>query len=156
MPLTYVSGDPLLTRAQMLAFGHNAKGRVELGDFETLLHNRCPAAFSTYSKQCRNGRIKAGTYWLWRDFRPMLIFLTVRDSPVGATRLRYVQSVAIALARDYHLEGIESLAIAPLGEPGEWPEIKLILETWFEKSALPVSVYDDYRPGVQAEEVFGD
>jgi hypothetical protein len=54
MPITYVSGDPLLTQAQILAFGHNVKGRTESGVFETLLLDRYPAAFATYSKSCRS------------------------------------------------------------------------------------------------------
>ena len=45
MPVSYVSGDPLLTCAQVLAFGHNARGRTEPGEFDTALMSRCPAAF---------------------------------------------------------------------------------------------------------------
>ena len=67
MPITYVSGDPLLTRAQSLAFGHNAKGRSELGALEIILLHHYPAAFATYGKNCRSGRIKAGGLWTWRE-----------------------------------------------------------------------------------------
>lgn len=152
MPVTFVRGDPTLTRAHMLAFGHNRRGRIELGSLESHLMNTNPAAFSAYRRRCRQGRVRAGTYWVWREARLPLVFLVVRDSSVGATRLRYVQSVCIQLARDYALEGINSLAIAPLGLPGEWDEIQAVLKTWFRLSNLPVMVYDRYLPGVQAEE----
>ena len=152
MPLIYVSGDPALTQAQTLAISHNAKGRSEMGELHTHLLREQPAAFSMYQRQCRNQKIKGGTYWMWTEAKPRLLFLVLRDSSVGATRLRYVQSAIINLARDYRLEGIQSLAITPLGQPHEWKEIKLILDTWFRSSKLPVVVYNDYQPGITADE----
>jgi len=154
MPLTYVSGDPLLTRAHVLAFSHNAKGRTELGDLHSRLLRAQPAAFSMYGRQARNGSAKPGTYWLWREATPRLMFMTVRDTAVGTTRLRYAQAVVIALARAYRVEGIQSVAITPLGQPHEWAEIKLILEQWLAPSKLPVVVYDVVQPGVQADEAW--
>jgi hypothetical protein len=152
MPLTIVSGDPLLTRAQTLAFGANLKGRSEVGALKTQLLVRYPAAFSTYNKLCKSGRASAGTCWFWRESRPSLAFLIIRESAVGATRLRYVQAVTLALARDWRRLGIESLAIAPLGRETEWPEIRAILNSWFADSPVPVVVYAEYRAGVQADE----
>ena len=152
MTLAFVSGDPMLTRAQTLAFGCHLKGRTEVGTLETQLLVRYPAAFSTYNKMCKSGRASAGTCWFWQESQPTLAFMIVRESAVSATRLRYVQAVSLALARDYQLLGIRSLAIAPLGRKTEWPEIKLILETWFTESLLPVVTYAEYQPGVQADE----
>ena len=151
MPITYLSGDPLLTRAQVLAFGHNARGRTEVGTLETELHHRYPAAFATYSKQCRNGGISAGQMWIWRESQPMLGFMVVRASSVGATRLRYVESIALTLARDFRRDHIHSLAIALPASHEEWPHLKPVLDHWLGHSALPVFVYQQYLPGVQAE-----
>lgn len=151
MPITYVAGDPLLTGAQVLAFGHNARGRAELGALETELLQRYPAAFAAYGKQCRSGRIKAGQLWLWRESQPVLGFMVVRESSVGATRVRFVEAVALNLARDYAREGIQSIAIAPPGSREEWPNLKPVLEHWLGRAALPCYVYEQYLPGVQAE-----
>jgi hypothetical protein len=85
----------------------------------------------------------------------MLGFMVVRESSVGATRLRHVQAVMLTLARDFRREGITNLAIAPLGNHYEWPEIKLVIDTWLGDLPLPVVVYDGYLPGVQADEGFG-
>ncbi len=152
MPITYLSGDPLLTSAQFLAFGHNSIGRTELGALESAALQRYPAAFSVYQKQCRRERIETGTYWLWRESTPSLMFLVVRESSVSAARLRFVQSAMLTLARDYGRENIQSLAIAPLGNQYEWPEIKKVIEQWLGQSALSVVVYEKYLPGVQADE----
>ena len=142
MPIEFVSGDPLQTTAQVLAFGHNARGRSELGDTETRLMQTYPPAFAMYGRLCRSGRIKSGDLWIWRENKPHLMFMVVRESSVGATRLRYVQSVAIRIAREYSLLGISSLAIAPLGNHYEWDEIRQVLTMWFAKSNLDVTVYE--------------
>ncbi len=152
MPVYKVSGDPLLTRAQTLAFAHNLQARVEVGRLETAILDRYPAANAAYRKQCRAKALRAGEYWMWRESAPMLSFMVVRESAVGATRLRYVQSVMLKLARDYRLEGLTSLAIAPLGTALEWADIRNVIDTWLRRTMLPVIVYEVYLPGVQAEE----
>ena len=70
--------------------------------------------------------------------RPTLAFLVVRETPVGATRLRYVESVVMALARDYKIDNLRSLALAPLGADHEAEGIREVLDRWLAKSALPV------------------
>lgn len=155
MPVTYVSGDPLLTKAQVLAFGHNVRGRAELDTLTTALQTRYPAAFATYGKYCRSERLKAGQMWLWRESQPMLGFMVVRASSVGATRMRYVESVALTLARDYQRENIHSIAIAPLGSPEEWPHLQPVLDYWLGCSSLPCVIYQQVIPGQPAESEFG-
>jgi hypothetical protein len=151
MPITYVSGDPLLTHAQALAFGHNAKGRSELGALETLLLNRYPAAFATYGKNCRSGRIKPGSFWTWHESRPHLTFMVIRETSVGATRVRFVESAIMTLARDYRLHNLKSLAIAPLANHLEWTALKPVVDYWLRTCPLPVVVYERYVAGVEAE-----
>ena len=151
MSITYVSGDPLLTSAQVLAFGHNARGRSEMGDLETALFTRYPAAFSTYSRRCHSGRLGAGEMWIWRESQPMLGFMVVRATSVGATRVRYVEAIALTLARDFQRENIRSIAIAPLGSREEWPDLRSVLDHWLSRSSLSCVVYEQYLTGVQAE-----
>lgn len=151
MPLTFVTGDPLRTRAQWLAFGSNALGRTETGALASELLRRYPAAFASYGKQCRRKRIQTGTLWTWRESQPRLGFMVVRASPVGATRLRYVENIALSLARDYRRDNIASIAIAPLGSRSEWPHIKPVLTRWLNNLELECVVYEDYVPGVAAE-----
>lgn len=151
MPLTTVSGDPLLTRQQILAFGSNSAGRTESAPLAMALLARYPAAFASYGKLCYQGRIKPGMTWMWRETKPVLAFMVVRETPVGATRLRYVDAVIMALARDYALDTIRSIAIAPLGAEHENEAIGEVLARWLGKSSLPVVAYAGYQPGVAAE-----
>lgn len=154
MPVLHVQGDPLLTQAQTLAFGHNARARSEWDALPSALLYAHPTAFAAYSKACRRARVRAGDFYIWRAGRPLLAFLVIRESAVGATRLRYVQSALLRIARDYRLEGIHTLAIAPLGSAAEWPEIRGLAVALFRRSALPVVIYDAYRPGVRADEAW--
>lgn len=152
MSLTFVKGDPLLTKAAVLAIGHNAKGRTEMDDFSMTMMRQYPAGFSTYLRQARKGRQKGGELFAWSQSNPHLLFLTVRDSSVGATRLRYVQKALITIARDYTLYNMPSLAIAPLGNRYERNEIESLYYTWLKNISLPVVVYVDYEAGVEADE----
>ncbi len=140
MAIEYISGDPLQTTAHVLYFGMNVQGRIESGKFETALHTRFPAAFSGFSRQCQAQKIKPGMVWYWRDAQPALGFMVIRESPFGATRLRYVDAVLLSLARDHQRQGVTSAAIVlPRSEPDE---IKQMIGRWLGKLALPVTVYE--------------
>ena len=156
MSLKLVTGDPLLTKASVLAFGHNAKGRTEMDDFGMTLMREYPAAFSSYTRQARQGRLQGGALYAWSETKPRLLFLTIRDSSVGATRLRYVQKALITIARDYPLYNINSLAIAPLGNQYERSEIENLYRTWFKNITLPVVIYTEYQAGTAADETFDE
>lgn len=142
MPITYVNEDPLGTTAQTLAFGFNARGRVEVNAFETRLYDLYPTAFAAYRKQCNSSRLKPGMVWLWSESQPRLLFMVVRESQVGMTRLRFVEQTVMTLARDYPLYGLTSLALAPLGSPQEWPALRPVVDYWLGLSGLPVTVYE--------------
>ena len=151
MPLTYLSGDPLLTKQHILAFGSNASGRTETTPLATALLTRYPAAFASYGKLCRQGRIQACMTWFWYEAKPALAFMVVRETPVGATRLRQVDAVIMALARDYRVNNIRSIALAPLGAAHENDAIREVIDRWLSKLALRVIAYADYQPGLAAE-----
>lgn len=152
MPLITVTGDPLLTGAQMLAFGSNARGRIETTPFEHALLRQYPAAFASYNRACRQQRVVCGTYWLWRESTPRLMFCPVRESNVGATRIRFVQAVILQLARDYRRDRIESVALVPLGTPAEWRDILPVIERTLKRCALPMIIYTRIENGIKADE----
>lgn len=152
MPLKFVSGDPLLTQCDVLALPHNARGQTETDALAGHLMRQFPAAFSSYVQRCRRDKQPGGELFHWMQTKPRLLFLTVRDSNVGATRLRHVQKCLVTIARDYKLHGIRSLALAPLGSAYERVEIRPLYETWFKNLALPVVIYETYQEGLKADE----
>lgn len=154
MPLSYVSGDPLLTRQQTLVFGYNARAKMEVGALETRLLDAYPAAFASYRKQCQHGRIQPGDFWIWRESHPQLMFWIIRETAQGPTRLRYVETAVMTVARDYRLYGLDSLAIAPLGRSDEWPLLKPVLDYWLAAGPLPVVVYEGYEERMMGEKMY--
>ena len=154
MPLKIVQGDPFLTQSDALGIGYNAKGRTENTPFLMDALRRYPTAFASYMRQARQNRQPVGSLYPWYDSSPRLLFMTVRASSVGATRLRYVQQIALTIARDYRLLQLESIAISPLGDSYEQAEILRLCEQWFAKSRLPVVIYEQYVAGIQADEAF--
>lgn len=141
MPLLYTDTDFLQSPAQVLAFGHNARGKPELGDLETRLFHAFPSAFASCQRQARRGMLRGGSIWWWDMTDRRLAFCIIRDSSVGATRLRYVQNVLLTLVREYSLLNIHSVAIAPLGSPQERPEIEKLLASWLQNAPFEAWVH---------------
>lgn len=142
MSFVHVTGDPLATTAQVLAFGYNARGRAEVTPLQMALMQRHPAAFAAFGKACRAGRIAPGMLWLWRESVPWLGFLVIRESSVGPARVRHAQNAALRLARDYKLEGITSVALAGLCTPQELPPIAEAMAYWLAGLELRVEMYE--------------
>lgn len=152
MPVLFVNGDPLLTRAQTVAFGSNARGRTEVTAFHTALADRFPAAFASYGRQCRSGRLQPGDLWQWTESQPRLLFMVVHAAPASIVRLRHVEAGLLLLARDFHLYGVQSAALLLPGSPVEQAQIKPLVQQWLASSSLPVVVYEQYRAGSAADE----
>ena len=152
MPLITVSGDPLLTDCQVLAFGYNARGQSESRAEQIHLLQSFPAMFATFRRQSRKGKLKAGQVWQWNETTPNFAIWLVRESPSGATRIRYVQSIVMAFVRDYQLYNIQSMALIRPGTAIEYEEFEPILQQWLAPLPIPIVVYDGYEAGVKADE----
>lgn len=152
MPLITVSGDPLLTDCQVIAFGYNARGQSESRDEQIRLYQTYPAMFSVFRRQARKGKIKSGTVWQWNETSPNFALWVTRESPFGATRIRYVQSIVMNFVRDYQLYDIRSLALIRPGTPIEYEELYPILEQWLNPLPIPIVLYETYEAGVKADE----
>lgn len=152
MPLITVSGDPLLTDCQVLAFGYNARGQSESRDEQIHLSQSFPAMFATFKRQARKGKFKAGDVWRWNETTPYFNIWIIRESPFGATRIRYVQSIVMSFVRDYQLYDIRSLALIRPGNIYEYEEFEPILQQWLAPLPIPIVVYNGYEVGVKADE----
>lgn len=147
MTISFASGDPLLTTSQVLAFGYNAHGRTETDPLAMRLLQRYPTAFAACTRLGRSGQLKPGMFWTWRESRPLLLFMIVRETAVGATRLRYVQQVLLRLTQEYRLYGFQEVLLVPPGHRLEQQEQLPLIQYWLSGIPLPVTILEHYEPG---------
>jgi hypothetical protein len=151
MSLRFVQGDIFLTRAQVIATGIDAVGRLGASALHTALRDRCPVFVSECRKQGRAGTLTPGMVWIWREGVPWVAGMVVRETPQGATRLRYVEAAMLNLCKIQEREGLLSLAVMRLGDDAEWPAVRHIVEAYLDQLALPAVIYEEYLPGIAAE-----
>jgi O-acetyl-ADP-ribose deacetylase (regulator of RNase III) len=156
MSVRVVRGDIFLTRAQAIAIGIDAAGRLGTSALYTALHDRCPVFISECRKHGRAGTLTPGTVWIWHEGVPWVAGLVVRETPQGATRLRYVEAAMLNLYRNREQEGLLSLAVMRLGDESEWPSVRRIVEAYLGQLELPALIYEEHLPGIAAEALIPD
>lgn len=152
MSIPTVNGDIFHTRAQTVALAIDASGRLGTTPLYTALHDRYPVFVSEYHKRGRANLLVPGSMWIWREGTPWIVGLVVRETPQGATRLRYVESAMLNLLKNWQYEGITSLALMRLGDDQEWPHARQIVESYLAKMGLPATIYEAFKAGIRAEE----
>jgi hypothetical protein len=151
MSVESVRGDVFLTHMQVIGIGIDSAGRLGTSALYTALHDRCPVFVSECRKRGRAGALAPGSVWIWREAVPWVAGMVVRETPQGATRLRYVEAAMLNLYRSREQEGLLSLAVMRLGDDTEWPAVRRIVEAYLDQLELPAVIYEDYVPGIAAE-----
>lgn len=152
MAIHFVQGDIGLTGAQSLVLGLNTRGQVDVTPLEIALRDQYPVFFSEYRRMARNSLLSGGKVWIFRESQPWFVGMVVRDSARGITRLRYVEQALTQLRLEWQREGLESIAIAPLGDEIEWPALRALLEELLIYLPIPIFIYETYLPGQKADE----
>lgn len=151
MSVRFVRGDIFLTRAQAIAVGLSANGRLEVSSLHTTLQDRWPVFVSEYHRRGRAGTLPPGSIWTWREGQPWLLAAIIRETPPGAARLRYIEAVLLNLYKNWRYEGLLTLAMMRLGDDQEWASARDMAAHYLNLMALPVVIYEEFLPGVEAE-----
>jgi len=88
------------------------------------------------------GRGASPCLWSWSESLPRLLFLTVRESSVGATRLRYVEAALMTITREYYYYDLQSVALAPLTGKEDWPSMRPVVDYCLSACPLEIVVYE--------------
>lgn len=144
-------GDIFRTSAQVAAIGLNAAGRLDHSPLHTALHDRYPVFVSDYRRRGNAGHLAPGDLWVWRESSPWIIGLVVQETPHGIARGRYVEAALLNLVKRWEQEGLHSLAIMRLGDHQDWPHLRAIVADHLAMVPVPVWIYDDFQPGINAE-----
>ena len=159
----FVSGDILLTRAQVLAHGVAANEPMTQG-LALALRERFPALQKDFHHWCQQTHPAPGAAWMWGGTGGVRIvqLLTQEAAPgrggrPGRATLHNVREALRGLAKMVDAEGFTSVAGPRLatGVGGlTWDEVRPVIEERLGGLSIPVFVYATYRPGKAAEEPF--
>jgi O-acetyl-ADP-ribose deacetylase (regulator of RNase III) len=161
----FVSGDILLSRAQVLAHGVAANDPMTQG-LALAVRERCPSLHKDFHHWCMEQHPKPGSAWMWggTDGVRIVQLLTQAATPgrggrPGRATLHNVRKALRELVKIAAREGFTSLALPRLatGVGGlAWEDVLPIVEERLGALSIPVFVYATYRPGKAAEELLAD
>jgi O-acetyl-ADP-ribose deacetylase (regulator of RNase III) len=156
-----VSGDILLTRAQVIAHGVAANDPMKQG-LALALHEEFPALHKDFHHWCSQTHPKPGGAWMWGGPGGVrVVNLLTQDGGYGhgarpgPASLKHLRDSLRALVAMAEAEDFTSIALPRLatGVGGlEWAEVWPVIEERLSGLPIPVYVYAEYRPGQRAVE----
>lgn len=161
-----VTGDILLSKAELLAHGISAHDHFDSG-LALSLRERWPAMVKDYRHALHAKDIRTGEIWPWvgmqeasgvRRIVNLITQDTLGQGPAarpGKATLENVRHALQNLARFIKEENIRSVALPRLatGVGGlEWDDVKPLVEQYLGDLGVPVIVYTTFHKGVQADE----
>lgn len=157
----FVSGDILLSRAQVLAHGVAPNDPMTQG-LALAIRQKYPALHKDFHHWCSQQHPKPGSAWLWgAPGGVRVVNLLTQDGGYGAgarpgrATLHHVRDSLRALAKMAAQEHFESLAVPRLATGVgalTWGDVLPIIEDRLGALDLPIYVYAEYRPGRIAHE----
>jgi O-acetyl-ADP-ribose deacetylase (regulator of RNase III) len=157
----HVSGDILLTGAQVLAHGVSPNDPMKQG-LALALHERYPAMHKDYHHWCSQTHPKPGEAWAWAGAGGVrIVNLLTQEGGYGhggrpgKATAKHVRDALKALAKMAAEESFTSIALPRLatGVGGlEWDDVLPILEERLGDLGIPVIVYSEFHAGQKAKE----
>ena len=156
-----VSGDILLSKAQVLAHGVAANDPMNQG-LALAIHENYPALHKDFHHWCHTTHPKAGTAWMWGgpDGVRIVNLLTQeggygQGALPGKATLRNVRASLRDLAKMISSESFESVALPRLatGVGGlDWDDVWPVVQEVLGDVGVPIIVYSEYHAGQAAKE----
>ncbi|WP_238946453.1 macro domain-containing protein [Vandammella animalimorsus] len=161
-----VTGDILLSKAELLAHGISAQDPFDSG-LALALRERWPSLVKDYRHHTHSHAIEAGEIWPWvgvqeeggvRRIVNLVTQNTMGQGPSAKPGKATVENVRHALqnlAKYVKQENIRSLALPRLatGVGGlQWEDVKPLVQQYLGELDIPVVVYTTYHKGEQADE----
>ena len=159
--LIEVSGDILLTSAQVIAHGIAPNDDFAVGLAHSLREN-WPALYKDFRHFCQTQHPKAGTLWSWMgsDGKVVVNLLTQEGAyehgqKPGRATTAHVNHALKELHKLIESEKFSSVALPRLstGVGGlEWEEVYPLIQHHLGELPIPVYVYTTYHKGQEANE----
>lgn len=156
-----VSGDILLTKAQVIAHGVAANDPMNQG-LALSLHEAYPSMHKDFHHWCHAQHPKPGEAWMWgsADGKRIVNLLTQEGgyghgAKPGPATTRHVSDALKGLAKMAAKEGFSSIALPRLatGVGGlDWSDVEPLVKQRLGELDLPIFVYTEYHKDQQAKE----
>ena len=156
-----VSGDMLLSKAQVLAHGLAANDPMNQG-LALALHESYPALHKDFHHFCHTARPKPGSAWAWGGAGGVrIVNLLTQEGGYGENMrpgkatLSNVRNSLRDLASMIADESFTSVALPRLatGVGGlSWDDVWPVMQASLADVDIPIFVYSEYTPGKQATE----
>lgn len=156
----YVTGDLLLSRAELVAHGIAPDDEFKTG-LALELRTRWPGMYKDFRHACHTQKLECGDVWTWAGPGARIAALFTQEAAhghhqhPGKATVPHVNHALRQLRHFVDAEGIKSVALPRLatGVGGlPWTEVKPLIEHHFQKSACEVFVYEKFATGVAADE----
>lgn len=159
--ITEVSGDILLTSAQVTAHGVSPNDPFQSG-LALQLRERWPAMYKDFRHYCQTQHPKPGALWAWMgaDGKRIVNLFTQEaayghGAKPGKASVQHVGHTLRALRRIAEAEQFTSLALPRLatGVGGlTWSEVGPLVRQHLDDLKIPIMIYTTYHMGIKAAE----
>lgn len=156
-----VSGDILLSKAQVLAHGVAPKDPMNQG-LALSLHEKFPAMHKDFHHWCNQHHPEPGAAWMWGGAGGVrIVNLLTQEGGYGhgarpgKATVKHVSDALRALAKLTAAEEFTSLALPRLatGVGGlSWDEVWPVMQDRLGELGIPVYVYTEFHAGQRAQE----
>ena len=156
-----VSGDILLTQAQVIAHGIASNDPMNQG-LALSLHKKYPSMHKDFHHWCHQSHPKPGAAWIWGGPNGVRVVNLITQeggyghgARPGKATLKHVRDSLKELTKILKNEGFKSIALPKLatGVGGlEWDDVRPVIEEILGDLDIPVYLYTDYHADTQAKE----
>lgn len=145
LPLDLREGDLFADETiSALAHGCNCAGSMGRG-IAVAFRTRWPAMYDAYRTECKAGRFRPGTVFVWDDPPRTIFNLATQPFPGPSARLEFIhdslnEAVQIAESRSISLIGMPRIGAGYGGL--RWTEVKRILDAVGAETKIVLAVYE--------------
>ena len=159
--LTQVTGDILLTKAQVIAHGVAPNDDFHQG-LALTLRGEWPALYKDFRHYCKTTHVRPGGLWTWAapGGRRIVNLFTQeaaygKGEKPGKATVSYVSHALRNLRELTQKEKFSSIAMPRLATGVgrlDWGDVEPFIHENFGDLKIPIVIYSIYRKGVQAKE----
>lgn len=152
MGITVIKGNIFNTTCQTVVNTVNCVGVMGKG-IALVYKLRYPLMFDLYKRHCKNGLIKPGKLWLYKNDNindPWVLNFPTKNHWKFPSKMEYVESGLIKFIETYKDQGITSAAFPLLGAHNgglDKETVKSTMDSYLTECDIPIEIYE-YDPEI--------